>query len=104
VRIEDLDGALGRGFAIRPGELRDRIVIDDIPGFDLDQLPRFRHLPRGTKALTWFVCPTDKTTLRVPEDAAGKEFTCPVDGTKMEKRKGHGFQLFIDEERKDGDV
>lgn len=92
VRIHGFDG---RTFVF-PDRLRERIVIDGVPGLDLDNLPRYRALPRQ-KLQSWFVCPKDKTMLRVPEESDEKEFTCPVDGTKMEKRRAHGFQFFFDD-------
>jgi hypothetical protein len=77
------------------GPERERIVIR---GLDLDELdmPRFRALPeRGPQ--TFFVCPKDKTTLRVPKENSEQEFKCPVDGTPMERRKGHGFTFYFDD-------
>ena len=100
IRIER-DGKGPGVTVIRPGELRERIIAGEIPGFDIDHLPRFRTLPRDHKLQNWFVCPKDKTMLRVPEDAAEKEFNCPVDGTKMEKRKAQGFQFFFDTDNED---
>ena len=74
----------------------DGMAWKTIPGAEprvfLDQ-----HLERmGPKAQTWFVCPKDHTMLRVPDDKAGDTFKCPVDGTTMEKKKGHGFAFFFD--------
>jgi hypothetical protein len=74
---------------------RDRMAYKTIPGEPrilLDQ-----HLERmSPKAQTWFVCPNDHTILRVPEGKADQTFKCPVDGTTLEKRKGHGFAVFFD--------
>ncbi len=46
---------------------------------------------------TWFVCPKDHTMMRVPAGKSDQTFKCPVDGTTMEKRKGHGFSFFFDD-------
>ncbi|HUP44642.1 MAG TPA: hypothetical protein VM779_03930 [Thermoanaerobaculia bacterium] len=78
------------------GPDRDRIAVD---GLDLDRfeaLPRFRSIPERSPR-TVFVCPKDQTTLRVPKDKAEESYRCPVDGTPMEKRKGHGVQFFFDD-------
>jgi len=73
---------------------RRKIVI----GSDrlLEGFPHHEMLPR--KAQTWFVCPKDKTMLRVPEEKSDDTFKCPVDGTTMEKRKGRGFAFFFDDD------
>jgi hypothetical protein len=91
IRIGRVGSDGTKSFVIGPD--RNRIVID---GLDLDALetaPRFR----GDRLQTFFVCPEDKTTLRVPKDKANDSYRCPVDGTLMEKKKGHGFQFFFDE-------
>ena len=74
----------GDGMAFRtiPGE--PRVLLDE----------HFKRM--APKSQTWFVCPKDHTILRVPDDKAGDTFKCPVDGTTMEKRKGHGFAFFFD--------
>ncbi|HEX8154520.1 MAG TPA: hypothetical protein VF698_15405 [Thermoanaerobaculia bacterium] len=94
IRIER-DGSRPGISVIPPGELRERIIAGELPGFDVDQLPRFRRFPRDQKLQNWFVCPKDKTLLRVPDDAGEKEFNCPVDGTKMEKRNAKDFRFFF---------
>jgi hypothetical protein len=48
---------------------------------------------------TWFVCPKDHTMLRVPEGKDDAKYNCPLDGTAMEKREGHGFSFFFDDEK-----
>lgn len=83
--------AEGRGFIIGPH--RERIVIDGFPLDGLDRAPRFKE----RRGQTYFVCPKDQTTLRVPKENDGQSFRCPVDGTEMEKRKGHGFTFFFDD-------
>lgn len=69
-------------------------VIDGLPLRDLEN-PRRQKSERTWQ--TFFVCPKDQTTLRVPEDKAGQTFRCPIDGTNMEKRKGRGFTFFFDD-------
>jgi hypothetical protein len=91
----DSEGGL-RSFVVGPE--RRRIVVDGMTIPDLENLPKFRTLPPPGKASTWFVCPKDKATLRVPEEKADQTFKCPVDGTTMEKRKGRGFTLFMDDD------
>jgi hypothetical protein len=86
----DVDGA--RSLLIGPG--RERIVIDGLG--DLENLKRFRALP-GRSMKTFFVCPNDQTTLHVPQDKADQTYRCPVDGAEMEKRRGHGFTLFLND-------
>jgi len=78
----------GTGFHQFSFPAEPRVLIDR-------EMPRFEHMQ---KAQTWFVCPKDKTMLRVPEDKADQSWKCPVDGTQMEKRKGHGFAFFFDHE------
>lgn len=95
VRIGRVDSDGVHGFTIGPD--RRKIIIDGIPLGDFENLPRFREqLPRK-EVQSWFVCPKDKTMLRVPEGNEEKTFKCPVDGTLMEKRKGRGFTLFFDD-------
>ena len=36
--------------------------------------------------------------LRVPAGKENESFKCPIDGTTMEKRKGHGFGFFFDDD------
>jgi len=55
-------------------------------------------MPRMGKTQTWYVCPKDHATLRVPDGKEGETYKCPVDGTTMEKRKGHGFSFFFDDD------
>lgn len=52
----------------------------------------------GARMQTWFVCPKDHTMLRVPAGKENETFKCPIDGTTMEKRKGHGFGFFFDDD------
>ena len=80
----------------RDGIKRRRIVIapDRIESFST--IPRV--MPKFGKTQTWFVCPKDHTMLRVPEGKQDETFKCPIDGTTMEKRKGHGFSLFFDDD------
>ena len=61
-----------------------------------ERLPLFSSIPGG-KSQTFFVCPTDKSMLRVPEEKSGQTYRCPVDGNTMEKRRGRGFTLFFDD-------
>ena len=79
VRFGDLSelGDLGTGVVVTP-----------------DRLPRLKPLHETS---TFFVCPNDRTMLRVPEAKKDQTFQCPVDGTKMEKRKGRGFTFFFDD-------
>ena len=62
----------------------------------LERLPLLRPIP-GIESQTFFVCPKDKSMLRVPEEKSGETYRCPVDGTTMEKRRGRGFTLFFDD-------
>jgi hypothetical protein len=89
IRI-DRDGVREKTLVIGPE--RRRIVIDGMP-FDGE----FPALPKR-KMENWFVCPKDKTMLRVPEGKEGETYKCPVDGTVMEKKKGRGFGFFFDDE------
>jgi hypothetical protein len=89
--FDGFDGGTRRKIVVGPD--RPRVMID---GFEYGDLPHKKLLPH--KAQTWFVCPKDKTMLRVPEEKAGETFKCPVDGTTMEKRKGRGFAFFFDDE------
>jgi hypothetical protein len=75
------DGDHPRALVLGPD--RHKILID-----------RFPEIPRTQ---SWFVCPKDHTMMRVPKDKADQTFKCPVDGTTMEKRKGHGFTFFFDD-------
>ena len=67
-----------------------------------DHFQTFDTLPHGMPQFghtqTWFVCPKDHTMLRVPDGKEDDSFKCPVDGTAMEKRKGHGFSFFFDDD------
>ena len=90
LRIAHGDSSGLRSFVVGPE--RRQITVD---GFDLEKIPRFRSIPR--EASTYFVCPKDKTTLRVPEAKEEQSFKCPLDGSTMEKRKGRGFTLFFDD-------
>ena len=98
VRIGRIDGDGVHGFAIGPN--RRQIIIDGMPmgDLDLENLPRFRERIPKKDVQSWFVCPKDKTMLRVPDGNEDKTFKCPVDGTQMERRKGRGFTLFFDDE------
>ena len=95
----DSDGA--RSLVIGPE--RRRIVIDGVPMDGFENLPRFHKFP-AQKATTFFVCPKDQTTLRVPEEKSEETFKCPVDGTEMEKRKGRGFTFFFDDDSFDSNI
>jgi hypothetical protein len=79
----------------RGGGDRERIIIN---GHDL-VMPKLEHLPhvRQRSAGTLFVCPKDGASLRVPDDKKDETFKCPVDGTTMEKKKGHGFSFYFDD-------
>ncbi len=50
---------------------------------------------RSPAGQTWFVCPKDHTMLRVPAGKDDQSYTCPVDGTVMEKRKTRVFELLF---------
>lgn len=67
------------------------VVIPPVPPVSVR---RFHQSRLGTI----YVCPKDGTTLRVPDDKKElKDFKCPVDGTPMEKKKGHGFAFYFDD-------
>ena len=91
----------GGDVVIRHGDHAERPYIIAGPrvprvrvhGAPLSEAPR-----RLQKVDSWFVCPKDKTMLRVPEGKDEKEYKCPVDGTVMEKKKGRGFGFFFDED------
>jgi hypothetical protein len=83
------DGEGFRSFVVGPD--RKRIVIDGVP------FGEFKERPLGKQMQSWFVCPKDKTMLRVPEGKEEQTWKCPVDGTVMEKRKGRGFTFFFDD-------
>ncbi|HVS31318.1 MAG TPA: hypothetical protein VMS98_07670 [Thermoanaerobaculia bacterium] len=86
-------GHLGHGSTVIAPRGR-QIVIDGMP---LDEMiPKFRSLPPREMS-TFYVCPNDKTTLRVPEAKENAKFKCPVDGAEMEKKKGRGFTFFFDD-------
>lgn len=95
IRMGRMDDGGRHSFVFGPE--RKRIVIDGLP---LDELDK----PRQRKLSTWFVCPKDRTMLRVPEEKTGATYKCPVDGTVMEKRKGHGFSFFFDENVVSADI
>jgi hypothetical protein len=61
-----------------------------------DAMPRLRE--KKMLKQTWFVCPKDKTMLRVPAGKEDRTYKCPVDGTSMERRKTHGFSFFFDDD------
>lgn len=88
IHIDGTEGLDGKRHTI--------VVGPDFNFKGLDDVPRHGLMPK--KAQTWFVCPKDHTILRVPEDQVDdKTFKCPLDGTTMEKRKGHGFAFFFDD-------
>ena len=89
LRIGRLDSEGFHSFAWGPE--RKKIVIDGMPFGD------FKEMPKGKHVQSWFVCPKDKTMLRVPEGKEDQTWKCPVDGTVMEKRKGRGFTFFFDD-------
>ena len=75
--------------------LKKMIVI----GPDRFQFNTVPHvMPKAGRTQTWYVCPKDHTMLRVPDGKDSDSFKCPVDGSTMEKRKGHGFTFFFDED------
>lgn len=95
VRIARADARGPRTLVVGPE--RRKIVIDGVPMDDLDARPHPR--PFSHKSMqTFYVCPKDKTTLRVPEGKEDATYKCPVDGTGMEKKRGRGFSFFFDEE------
>lgn len=81
-----------RSFIVGPE--RRQIIIDGVP---LDKFMDREPLRPRRGMQTWFVCPKDHTTLRVPAGKEDQTYKCPVDGTVMEKKKGHGFQFFFDD-------
>ncbi len=92
IRI-DRDGK-SRSFVAGPE--RRRIVIDGVPIPGETLAPNMKLDPRP-RARTMFVCPKDNATLMVPEGKADQTYKCPIDGTEMEKRRGHGFSFFFDD-------
>lgn len=95
VRIGRIDSEGLQSFTIGPD--RRKIIIDGVPLTEFEGLPRFREQLPKKEVQSWFVCPKDKTMLRVPEGKEEQTFKCPLDGTPMEKRKGRGFTLFFDD-------
>ena len=88
----DRDGERGHMYMFGPDHRK--LIID---GMELGQLPQMHALhPRMD---TWYVCPKDKTMVRIPESKADDDATykCPVDGTTLEKRKGRGFMFMFDD-------
>jgi hypothetical protein len=69
------------------------IIINGRPLSEILDIPMMRG-----RHDAWFVCPKDHAMLRVPEPKEGNTFKCPVDGTKMEKRKAPAFSVFFDNE------
>lgn len=80
--------------------VRQTIEIPDIDmrHFEMPAMPKLVMPERPMQHMreTWFVCPKDHTTLRVPRDKADRTYKCPVDGTTMEKRRGRAFEFFFD--------
>jgi hypothetical protein len=75
-----------------------RIVIDGrelkMPRIPRVRVPRMHH----RDVTTFFVCPKDGATLQIPDSKKDdKTYKCPVDGTTMEKKKGHGFSFYFDD-------
>jgi len=72
----------------------------ETPDVVVPQVPpvRMRRL-RESHLGTIYVCPKDGTTLRIPDGDKKelKDFKCPVDGTPMEKKTGHGFAFYFDD-------
>lgn len=91
------DGDGMRSMVIAPG--RRHIVLNGSPLETMD-LPRMRQAGR----MTFFVCPKDHSTLHVPDAKDDATYKCPVDGTTMEKRKGHGFSFSFDDDSFDWDA
>jgi hypothetical protein len=83
---------------INRGGDRERIIINghDLVMPKLEQLPRMPRM-RERSAGTLFVCPKDGASLRVPDDKKDETYKCPVDGTTMEKKKGHAFSFYFDD-------
>ena len=94
IHIDGSDGLLRRKIVLGDGP---KIWVEGGEGFKKFEglAPFDQMLPR--KATTWFVCPKDKTIMRVPEEKADQTFKCPVDGTVMEKKKNRGFTFFFDD-------
>ena len=87
-------GVLGEDMTVIAPRTGKKIVIDGMPLGEM--IPRFRSFtPREMS--TFYVCPNDKTTLRVPEAKENATFKCPVDGAEMQKKKGRGFTFFFDD-------
>jgi hypothetical protein len=95
VRIGRLQDGVTKSFVIGPD--RPKITIDGVPLGDFDGVPLVRPL-RPNKMHTYFVCPKDKTQLRVPEEKDDATYKCPVDGTVMEKKRGRGFTFYYDDQ------
>ena len=98
----DADGATSRSFVFGPD--RRKIVIDGVPLMDFDGYRTHVLRPRTNKVHTYFVCPKDETTLRVPDGKEDATYKCPIDGTTMEKKKGRGFTFFFDEDLLESNV
>ena len=90
IRIGRTDADGFEKFVIGPE--RRKIIIDGVPFGD------FKEMPKSNRLQNWFVCPKDKTMLRVPEGKEDQTWKCPIDGTEMEKRKGRGFTFFFDDD------
>jgi hypothetical protein len=73
-----------------------RMIVIGPDRFQFNTVPH--AMPKIAKSQTWYVCPKDHTMMRVPEGKDSDTFKCPVDGTTMEKRKGHGFTFFFDDD------
>lgn len=86
--------------------VRRKIEMPDmeIPRFEMPPMPKLvmPEPPMRHMRQTWFVCPKDHTMLRVPTDKSNESYKCPVDGTKMEKRRGAAFEFFWDDAHGDG--
>ena len=95
IRIgRDADGTM-RNFVIGPG--RRNIVIDGLSFGDFEGIPLVKPLRPNTMH-SYFVCPKDKTLLRVPEGKDDATYKCPVDGTVMDKKRSRGFTYFFDDQ------
>ena len=73
-----------------------RMIVIGHERFQFNTMPHV--MPKIGKEQTWYVCPKDHTMLRVPDGKDSDTFKCPLDGTTMEKRKGHGFTMFFDDD------